>query len=100
MGRWLMLGVCALLTWRQIPRFVDDVSLWRAAAVVTPQAVRPAVNLAAQAILRRDEGAARWWIARARERLAHPSRAHERGPVTALLDRQETWIDAFLRSQP
>jgi hypothetical protein len=99
MRRWLLLGICALLTWRQIPRFADDLALWRSAAVRS-QAVRPAVNLAAQYIVRRDYDLARMWIAEARERVAHPSRARERGPVLVILERQETWIDAFSSLQP
>lgn len=96
MGRWwLVLGVLAVLTHRQLPRFSSDLALWQAAAAMHPQAPRPAVNVAAQYIVRNEFQHAQWWMERAKVLADHPARAHERDVVYAVIRRQETWISAF-----
>lgn len=90
-----MLGLWAVLTYRQIPTWASDLALWERAAVVNPTAVRPAVNVAAQHVLAGRVEQAQWWIAHARVLLRAPERAFERAAVLEILDRQETWIDAF-----
>lgn len=95
----LVLGICAVLTYRQIPRFSDDVVLWQAAARVAPLSPRPAVNLAAQYIVRGDYAAAEIWIAHARTLVMPSVRKRERLAVLQVLDRQQSWIDAFSASR-
>ena len=96
---WLVLGLCAVLTYRQVPTWASDQALWSQALSASPTAVRPAVNLAADAIVHGRYDEARWWIAHARVLLVQDGRQRERIPVGQLLDRQELWIDAFSASR-
>jgi hypothetical protein len=96
---WLLLGLCAVLTYRQIPAWASDLELWSRAAVVSPYAPRPAVNVAAQWIQRGEWALAEQWAYRADVLSRAPERVRERDVVRTILSEQYAWIDAFSRSR-
>lgn len=94
---WLLVGLCAIGTYRQIPVWSSDLALWSHAAAVTPDGVRPWVNLSAQLIVSGQFEEARAAMQVARTRVMRPGHERERAVVLEILDRQETWINAFSR---
>lgn len=94
---WLVLGICVVLTARQIPVWSSDLALWTQAAQVSPFAPRPAVNLAAQHIQAWRWVEARAWAHQAERLIRVPERDRERDVVRKILDEQYAWIDAFSR---
>lgn len=96
---WLLVGICVLLTHRQIPAWSSDLALWEQAARAHPRAVRPAVNLAAQHLLAQRWASARWWGQHARILVRAQGRERERAVVEQILERQDAWIDAFSPSR-
>lgn len=96
---WLWLGLCAVLTARQVPIWSSDLALWSQATTVSPLKPRPAVNVAAQYIQAGEWDKARWWVYRAERLIRDDRRAHERDVVRKILDEQDRWIDAFSPSR-
>lgn len=96
---WVLVGLCALIAHRHSLTFASDLALWQRAHVVSPTNVRPAVNIAAQYLIAGQPEMARWWIEYARTLVAAPERAFERDAVLQVLERQETWINAFSPSR-
>lgn len=94
---WLIVFAWAIGSARQIPVWSSDQALWTQAAAVNPYAVRPVVNLAAQAVMAGDVTQARAWMARARQLVDDPLRARERAAVLQILARQDAWINASSR---
>lgn len=96
---WLVVGLCAVLSHRQIPIWSSDLALWTQAASVSPSAPRPLVNLAAQHIVAGRWDEARVWVNRAERAIRDDRRRHERDVVRRILDDQHAWIDAFSPSR-
>jgi hypothetical protein len=92
---WLVLGLCAVLTYRQMPAWASDLELWTRAAAVSPLAPRPMVNVAREYIARGQWPEAEVWAHRAEVAIRAPERARERAVVRRILDQQYAWIDAF-----
>lgn len=89
-----VLVVCVLVGWAgvsalRLEAWRDDEALWRAAVAVSPDAPRPASNLAAAVIAagHPEEGLA--WSLRA----ASLARGRGDGPTLAVVARQVAWLE-------
>lgn len=90
-----MLGLCAYQTSTRLWDWRSDEALWRAAVAVSPEAPRPALNLAAALVHRSARDEAAFWAARAVElaRARGDDRVEHRATATL------TWID-LMRASP
>lgn len=91
----LALGICALATAMDLPRWASDRALWTA-AVTTSDSSRAAINLAVLALREGDVGAALDWDAEALRRAGDtPSHLPI---ITGLVRQHIQWILATSRS--